>query len=245
MLRALWKFIFPEYLHAHYDTVRYAFPVLFFVAFIAGLAAVTSGEQSYVAITTDATTVARDQKFSIDVSVSARTPINAVDLQITYPKDQIAIDGIDTGQSVITLWTEEPYAKDGVIYLRGGTFRKGFVGDHSIAKINVHALTAGAAQLLIRQSDLIAGDGKGTPVSSEATTKNSVQILVVGDASKITGAAQIAIVTDTNGDGRVDITDITAFMTAWITHERVYDFNNDGRTTFVDFSIILADSFLH
>ena len=244
MLRALWRFLFPEYLHAHYDTVRYAFPVVFVAAIIASLASIVAHDQSYVSIMTDVDTVTRDQEFFIDVDVSAHVPINAVDLQISYPENTVAIDGIDNGQSVITLWTEEPYARDGVIYLRGGTFRKGFVGEHTIARIRARALEAGEARLLISSTALVAGDGKGTAVAAGNTGSNSVRIMVVGDTGKITGEAVIAVITDANGDGVVNLADITLFMSAWFTQSRLYDFNNDGRMTFRDFSILLADSFL-
>ena len=245
MFRGLWKFLFPEYLHAHYHTVRYAFPVIFVAALVASLASIVSHSQSYVSLTTDVQSVAREQEFFIDVDVSVHIPINAEDLQISYPEDTVAIDGIDTGQSVITLWTEEPHAKDGIIYLRGGTFRKGFVGEHEIARIRARALESGEARLLIRSPELVAGDGKGTPVAvSSDTGSNSVRIMVGGDTGTITGEATIAVITDANGDGKVNIADITLFMSAWFTQSQLYDFNNDGRMTFKDFSILLADSFL-
>ena len=245
MLRALWKFLFPEYLHAHYETVRYAFPVVFVAAFVASIAAVIASNQSFVTVETSATTVARDQEFFIEVNVSAHVPVNAIDLQISYPEDIVAIEGIDTGRSVITLWTEEPYAKNGTVYLRGGTFRQGFIGEHEIARIRVRALESGEARLSVRESELVAGDGRGTAVqTSNATGKNAVQIMVIGDTGTITGEAMIAVITDTNGDGKVTVADITLFMSAWFTRDKLYDFNNDGKMTIKDFSIILADSFL-
>lgn len=245
MFRALWHFIAPEYLHAHYGTVRYAFPVVFAASFIIGIAAIIASNQTSVVITTDVQNVARDQIFFIDVSVSAHVPINAVDLQIAYPDDKIKVEGIDTGESVITLWTEDPYAKDGIVYLRGGTFRKGFVGEHTIARIRAQALEAGEARLFVRAQNLIAGDGKGTPVmATEDEGAQSVRITVAGEEGTIVGDAAITILTDTNGDGRVDVSDITLFMSAWLTQNLVYDFNNDGRMTFRDFSILLADAFL-
>jgi hypothetical protein len=246
MLRALWKFLFPTHLHAHYETVRYAFPVVFVAAFVASLAAVVSSNQSFVSIETTAQTVARDQEFYVDVKVSAHVPINAVDLQIAYPEHTVAIEGIDTGRSVITLWTEEPYARNGTIYLRGGTFRQGFVGEHTIARIRVRAREAGEAQLAVRETALVAGDGRGTPVTvSQNPSRNALKILVTGTADGvITGEAVLAVVTDANGDGQVNVGDITLFMSAWLTREHFYDFNNDGKMTFRDFSILLADSFL-
>src|SRR3989344_8015905 len=138
MLKSLWKMLFPAYAGKHYNTVRYAFPLVIVTALFAGFASVVSENSSYVTVKTDAVSVAKDQQFYIDVVATVHVPVNAVDLVIAYPDEQMVIDSIDTGTSVITLWAEEPYAENGSIYLRGGTFRKGFIGEHTIARIKEH-----------------------------------------------------------------------------------------------------------
>ena len=135
MYRELWKLLFPQYGGRSYTTVRYAFPIVVIAALFAGLASVVTENSSYVTIKTDVDTVTRDQQFFIDVSVTAHVPINAVDLQLSYPEALLRVDSIDVGSSVITLWTEEPHTKDGVINLRGCTFRRGFIGEHAVASI--------------------------------------------------------------------------------------------------------------
>jgi hypothetical protein len=244
MLKILWKLLFPHHTEKQYDTVRYAFPLVIITALIASLAAVISENSSYVTIRTDAQTVARDQSFFIDVFVTAHVPINAIDLVIAYPEDKIVVESVDTGISVITLWTEQPYAKSGNIYLRGGTFRKGFIGEHQVARIRAHAAKSGEARILIKNSQLVAGDGLGTEVrADESPGSNEVKILVSGSDGVIAGKATISIVTDMDGDGDVDFKDIGIFMSAWFTGSSIYDFNNDGRMNLIDFSILLADSF--
>lgn len=245
MFRQLWKMFFPKYSEAHYTTVKYAFPVVLVTAFLVGLASIVTSNDSYVTIRTDADTITKDQQFYIDVLVTAHVPINAVNLVIAYPLNQIVVDGIDTGTSVITLWTEKPYAKNGNIYLSGGTFRKGFLGEHTIARIRAHAIESGEAKILLKNTELVAGDGLGSPVkATKDASFNEVQIFV-GDAKNgvITGKASVSVVTDTNGDGSIDFDDIKAFMSVWFTGGATYDFNGDGRMTFKDFSILLADSF--
>ncbi len=245
MFKALWKILFPKYTGREFTTVRYAFPLVVITALFASLAAVISEDSSYVTIRTDAETVVQDESFFIDVTITAHVPINAIDLVIAYPKNQIVVESIDIGTSVITLWTEEPYAEDGNIYLRGGTFRKGFIGEHTIARIRARAIEPGEARILIEDTQLVAGDGLGTEVKAVSdSTYNEAKILVTADAEgKITGEASISIITDTDSDGDVDLADITAFMSAWFTKKSLYDFNGDGRMTFMDFSILLADSF--
>lgn len=243
MLRALIQLLFPNYTAKQFGTVRYAFPLVIITTFLAGLASVVTESNSYVTIRTEAQEVTRDQQFIIEVLVTAHVPVNAVDLVISYPSDRITINSIDTGTSVITLWTEEPYAKGGSVYLRGGTFRKGFIGEHTIARIKATAVESGEAHIFVKDTQLVAGDGKGTSVSVTSSAHNEARITVTGADGLITGEATITIVTDTDGDGDVDVSDISAFMVAWFTRGSVYDFNGDGRMTFRDFSILLADSF--
>lgn len=238
LLRVLFPFLHPR----HHDTIRYAFPFVFITALIAGLASVVTENNSYVTVRTNLEQVDTDTEFFIDVSVTAHVPVNAVDIVVSYPDDRIRIEGIDTGTSVITLWTEEPYAKDGNIYLRGGTFRKGFLGEHVVARIRAKALYAGEARMLVKETQLVAGDGKGSAVAA-GDAVNEARIIVSAVDGKIEGKATVSLVTDTDGDGDVDLGDISRFMSAWLTRGQTYDFNGDGRMTFVDFSILLAESF--
>lgn len=134
---------------------------------------------------------------------------------MAYPESQIEVLGIDKGESVITLWTEEPNVKDGSVILRGGTYKRGFVGEHKIASIAVKAKTAGSAQFIAGNVQLLAGDGKGTTVSTDTTRANILtKIFEVGQKPTTTleGSAGFIVVTDVDGDGTVSLTDISSFM---------------------------------
>lgn len=244
MFEKLWKLFFPAYAGKQFMTVKYAFPVVVLATLLASLASVISENSSYISITATETAVTRDQEFFIDISVTAHVPVNAVDLVLVYPDDKLSVLGIDTGTSVITLWTEEPYVKDSKIYLRGGTFRKGFIGEHTLAHIKVRAKEAGSTRIFVDKSALVAGDGKGSEVDvSETEGISEVKISVLSSEGVLKGEAIISIITDTNGDGKVDLGDVSAFMAAWFTKAKTFDFDGDGRMTFKDFSILLADSF--
>lgn len=244
MFEKLWKIFFPEYTGKKFRTVKYAFPVVTIAALFAGLASVISGNVSYVSMSTSVTSVTRDQEFFVNVDVTAHVAVNAIDLIIDYPKSKLTVVGIDTGNSVITLWTEQPYAKDGKIFLRGGTFRKGFIGTHSIARIKVRATESGNARIFVENSELVAGDGLGSPIAvTESAGQNEVKIAVLGDNGIFSGNATLSIVTDTNGDGNVDLRDVSIFMAAWFSGSKTFDFNGDGRMSFIDFSILLSDVF--
>jgi hypothetical protein len=240
------RFLFPTYsLHVRSSnrTVRYTFPLLAVTALFAGLAAVSTQSSSYISITTSQTNVVEDETFMIEVKVYAHTPVNAVDIVVDYPEEYMTVDGIDTGTSVITLWTEDPYARGGKVYLRGGVFQKGFLGEHTIARIRGKASESGIAHVTLDSASLIAGDGKGTEIQDAQVPENETRIYVSSADGKLEGVASIEIITDVDGDGKVDLADISAFMAAWFSKAKTFDFNGDGRMTFRDFSILLADSF--
>jgi hypothetical protein len=243
MLHFFIRLFFPEYQGTHHKTVRYAFSFVFLFTIFAGIAAVIAQDVSYISISTTNEVVAKDQEFVIDVDAFAHVPINAVDVVLSYPEDSMVIDSIDTGTSVITLWTEEPYAENGKIYLRGGTFRKGFIGEHTIARIRAHATEAGSARIVLQSTQLVAGDGKGTEIAATKTDGSSVVLSVTGSDGVLKAQAEIGVVTDIDGDGSVSLADVSSFMAAWLTRSHTFDFDGDGRMTFKDFSILLADSF--
>lgn len=209
----------------------------------AGFAAVITEEQSFVTITTTTKNVTEGDAFSIMVRATAHTPVNAIDITIAYPENQIEVTGFNTGESVITLWTEEPHAENGLIYLTGGTFQKGFLGEHLIAEVRVRATESGTAYVAKDSATFIAGDGLGTEVLVADSNLDETSVRIAGADGTIVGDASVFIVTDIDGDGNVGFSDISTFMAAWFDKHTVFDFNGDGKMTFRDFSILLADSF--
>lgn len=232
-------------------TVRLAFPVALLTASLLGAAALTSDiDQSYIKLTTDSSDVATGELFTIDVSVGAHTAVNAIDIEIEFPEDQVEVLGVDTGESVITIWTEDPKIENGKVFLSGGTFRRGFLGEHLVAQINARAKKNGQAKFSIDSARILAGDGAGSEVVVSDTGEQSLTMFVAlrqNDQKEtvIEGAAVVGVYTDINGDGKVDMSDILSFMRAWRSGDQGYDFNDDGKMSFVDFAIILAHSFLN
>lgn len=226
--------------------VRVMFPLLVgFVAFL-GAASLNSVSYSYIKIKPSTTSLTAGERFSIDIFAVAHVPVNAVDISLSFSQSAVEVIGVDTGRSVITLWTEEPSIKGGVVTFRGGTFQRGFRGEHLIATVNAVARQTGEAEFLISNLTLLAGDGRGTPVVTGALDQSSARVTVLAEAEKpanIKADIALHIITDTDGDGKVTLSDVATFLAAWHSRSMVYDFNNDGKMTFKDFAIILADSF--
>lgn len=219
------------------------------LAAIVSVGAVGTSQQSSVRLAADASTVAAGKPVSVSVYVSAHTPVNALAIEVEVPP-QVRVMGIDTGESVITLWTQQPYVERNRVILRGGTYRKGFVGEHLIATINAEALTSGVAEFRVRNVQLLAGDGTGSAVALKDSVEGATLYISRADGTfaegvpvAIDGAIAFVVVTDIDGDGDVSLTDVSRFMAAWAAKEERYDFDGDGRTTFRDFGIILYDVF--
>ncbi len=227
----------------HGATVRYAFPAVIALSAVVSFAATLLSDTSYVRISTVPKHVVAGEEITISVFASAHVPTNAVDLKIAYPEEQLDINSIDTGESVLTIWTEEPYAKDGFIHLRGGVFRKGFLGEHLVARIKARAIESGEAHIVASETVFLAGDGKGTAVAVTHTGSEKASVHI-DEAGTLKSLVTIGIVTDIDGDGDVDISDIQDFLLAWRNSQSAFDFNGDGKMTFRDFGILLAHAFL-
>lgn len=254
-IREILKKIFWPYRRHKSRTVRYAFPLMFMMAAFLGANVIDSETKSFIEIESSTQSVREGQMFKIHIYASAHTPVNAVDIELTFPTEQVEITGVDTGESVITLWTEEPFVLDNTVVLRGGTFRKGFLGRHLIGTVNARANETGIAYFEVSNSTFLAGDGSGSEVAVTKSGEESTQlyianadgVLLVPSSGSDTGLeakVTLRIVTDIDGDGDVTLGDVSRFMAAWNLRNEVFDFNGDGKMTFRDFAIILADAFL-
>lgn len=238
-------------------TVRLAFPLVFAATIMFAAVSLVYEQETYIVVESSQSAVRSGDEFEIHVYAASHVPVNAVDISLSFPKSQVRVDGIDTGESVITLWTTEPYVEDNTVILRGGTFRNGFLGKHLIATINATAIDTGLALIDVEDALLLEGDGEGSEVDISDVGLDTAKLYIAnengefaptftsseGSANTIEGTVSIKIITDIDGDGDVSLTDVSQFMAAWRNKSILYDFNGDGRMTFTDFAIILADSF--
>jgi hypothetical protein len=249
MIGQWFNFFFGHMRNQRSSTVRYAFPMVALLAAMLGLGAVSTSQESSIRLEPSVGTVRDGQPFSVSVYVSAHVAVNAVDIEVTIPPN-IEVTGIDRGESVITLWTVDPKVEGNKVILRGGTFRKGFIGEHLIATINAEARDSGLAEFKVTNALLLAGDGAGTTVSFDENTEGAKLYIANADGSfaegmsvDTEGAVATIVITDIDGDGQVSLGDVSRFMVAWGSRTVLYDFNNDNRMNFKDFSIILSDVF--
>ena len=228
-------------------TVRYMFPAVLGAAALLASLSLSGINGSYVSLETDRQAVKSGDLFEITVLTSADTPVNAVDITVLFPDDKLEVFSVDRGQSVLTIWTEDPIVTDSSVRLTGGTFRKGFIGQHQVATINFRALATGQYTVRVGDVTLVAGDGTGDKVTVAKQPTDTISLFNFDDDTspeEIQVAVAAKITTDLNDDGQVTLQDISAFMGAWSSRSQIFDFNRDGKMTFRDFSIILADFFL-
>jgi len=227
-------------------TVRYMFSAVISIAVLLGAAVITSTEVSYVRLEASETAIKTGDRFYLDVYAYAHVPVNAIDITLRFDENLVEVIGVDTGQSVLTIWTQEPIIESDKVILQGGTFKKGFLREHKIAKVNLKAKQTGQGTVAASEVMLLAGDGEGTPVETADAIDSNVNLFIYDqntDPGSIGVDVKVNILTDINGDGKVTLKDISVFMSAWNNKNKIYDFNGDGRMTFRDFSIILSDFF--
>ena len=239
--------IFFKKAGSYSNTVRYMFPLLL-GTFAVLFATAVSTDKSYIKLVPSKTEVVSEEKFSIDVYVNAHVPVNAININVGFSPDMVEILDINTGNSVLTIWTHEPKVEDGFVKFSGGTFKRGFLGEHLIGTIYAKAKYSGNTEFFIDNAELLAGDGKGSSVLIDkdmASSKTSFYIYDQDDdPQKITADIKININADIDGDGNVTLKDVSTFLSNWRSRNTTYDFNNDGSMNFIDFSIILTKSFL-
>lgn len=233
--------------HSSSTTVKYMFPLML-GTFAVLFASIISTDKSYVKLVPSETMVTNGDDFFIDVYVNAHVPVNAININVGYSSEMVDIKDVNIGNSVLTIWTHEPTIKDDLISFSGGTFKRGFLGEHLIGTINAKAKFTGNTEFFIKNVELLAGDGTGSSVVTDKSNSNSKTSFYIHDQdedpSKISAEVKININADIDGDGNVTIGDIRTFLANWSAKNTTHDFNNDGRMNFIDFSIILTKSFL-
>ena len=243
MIRSILAFWYRLIHRKERRTIRYSSSILTIAVASLVATVILSNSGTSIYLETDTSSVQAGDVFSVNVYIDAKESINAITIAVQFDPDEVTVQGVNTGASVISLWTADPYVRDNQVILEGGTFRRGFIGRHLIAEIELEAVAAGETNFSLSESVLVKGDGQGSVVHNvEDTEQLAVFISETGDLSV---EVRVQVYTDINGDGRISISDINQFLSAWRSREVLYDFNADNKMNFTDFAIILADSFVN
>lgn len=119
-------------------------------------------------------TVEAGQTFAIPVQVStaAGESMNAVSATVRFPQSRLRVVSVaDNG--IIDLWAEKPaYSNtEGTVTFQGVAYNPGFTGTNGrVLTVTFRALSAGEANLSFVDASVLANDGNGTEILTNART---------------------------------------------------------------------------
>jgi hypothetical protein len=204
---------------------------------------------SNIEVAANVKTVKVGDTFKVSVVVDAVEPINVFKGLLHFDSDKLTVTSIDYNVSIANLWAEEPWYSNGdgtLGFIGGTTMNEGFIGRDQLLTITFSAKTAGEATLRINDVTLLKHDGLGSeaelgqPIDSIFVIENPAEKVVVYDKRD---EEKVLIVTepkstDLNADGKQNFTDISIFMVDLTQGNLRSDFNNDGKVSLRDLSIL-------
>jgi hypothetical protein len=108
------------------------------------------------------------RSFSVSVEVSSPgEAINAVQGEVTFPKNDLEVLSVSKANSVLNLWVQDPTFsnQDGTVDFAGVVLSPGFQGAAgNVITITFEAKSAGVAPLSIDPASVLANDGSGTDI---------------------------------------------------------------------------------
>ena len=121
--------------------------------------------------TTSALTVQPGQSVSMNLLLDTTTPVNMLDLSLSYPTTLLTPTAFADQNSIIDLWqTKDWNSGTGAIILTGGVSNS-FSGTHGVvATVTFKALAKGTASVSVASSNVYTADGDGTPAAVTTST---------------------------------------------------------------------------
>jgi len=109
-------------------------------------------------------TIYQGDTFIVEVRINTdEEEINAVQIHLMFPPYLLEPVDIIKGNSILTLWAEEPKIQQGKISFVGG-IPQGFKGEGSLIKISFSGKEIGKEDIAFGEdSKVLLNDGKGTP----------------------------------------------------------------------------------
>ncbi len=196
-------------------------------------------------------TVQPTATFTVQVRVDSLTPVNAFAGTLQFDSRALAVEKIEYNTSIADLWAETPWFSngDGTITFAGGSTRVGgFTGSGSLITVTFTALALGEATLKLTDTRVLQHDGLGTdvplttPIEAVFTIGSTSDTQAVLPPELVTTIAVIPAggqSTDLNNDTLTNLADVSIFMLYLTTGNSRADFNQDGRVSTADLSILL------
>ena len=190
----------------------------------------------------------------IDVTLNARTPINAVGATIKFPQDSMEVVGFSKEKSFFDLWTEETAINEdtGEIHFSGGTIKQGgIIGTGTVLTLTVRPKKTGDETLFFKDSQVYSNDGKGTQLDNDTRSLTFGVTSAPPPVMAATSPSPTNIVqpekplpksADLNGDGFVNLIDMSIMIIHLMMapYDQRYDLNVDGVVNISDLSILLS-----
>jgi|GEM_PF-1146150 len=152
----------------HYKSALHLLPLLIFLVFCLPFADVFAQQQSRIYFKSG-NSVVTGSIFSVSLLLDAKEPVNAVDLEINYPKDKLEFVGFNNAGSILDIWQLKPTILAGGNISMSGGMLKPFTGDAGLAiRLSFKSIKSGSAELSIIKNDVYSANGQGTrlPISS-------------------------------------------------------------------------------
>ena len=117
---------------------------------------------------------------SVDVKLDASLAVNALHLEVNYPKDKLKFVGSSNAGSIIDLWQGKPKTLSSSNILITGALLKSWNGEGGqVIRLNFLPENLGEATVSTSLADIYLADGKGTKVEGEKSSL-TLNILEMG-----------------------------------------------------------------
>ena len=194
------------------------------------------------------------EKIIVDIIVAADTPVNVFKGLINFDPSRLKVVSIDYNTSIADLWAELPWYSngDGTLSFVGGTTRQGgFTGEGSLIKVVFETLEVGQTDVGLNEVRILKHDGLGSDekvdkpidaIFAIETPELEEEIVLRKDTEKQTlEVLPEPINTDLNQDGKKSFVDTSIFMADFATQNLRSDFNMDGKVNSTDLSVLMND----
>jgi hypothetical protein len=231
----------------------YGLPAFLVAVAIVGTVAITGFEmlpsafapEARMYIDPEAQTAVLGDTVILTVRAESSVPVNVFAGDISFNKNVLQVQSIDYNTSIADLWAVKPWYENGAgtLTFGGGTTKHdGFIGNGPLITITFKTIGAGDGAVHFKNVHILKHDGLG----SDASVKNPIDsaLTVVPPSLPEQTHAHVAVVrqvpsADINGDGVVNVKDVSIFMLHLLGNDPRFDFNLDGTVDTDDLRILL------